>query len=82
LDFQGVRKRARGLVSEVEAFVGKIIEEHRVKRVKGESFDKDCTGDFVDVLLDLEKDQKLSDSDMVAVLWVRIKFPFLLLSFA
>lgn len=82
LDFQGVRKRARGLVSEVEAFVGKIIEEHRVKRVKGESFDKDCTGDFVDVLLDLEKDQKLSDSDMVAVLWVRIKFPFLLLKFA
>ncbi|KAL6192882.1 hypothetical protein ACLB2K_033968 [Fragaria x ananassa] len=72
LDFQGVRKRARVLVVKVEAFVGKIIEEHRVKRVRGEKLDEDCIGDFVDVLLDLEKDQNLSDSDMVAVLWEMI----------
>ena len=27
-------------------------------------------GDFVDVLLDLESENKFSDSDMIAVLWV------------
>ncbi|KAJ1400918.1 Cytochrome P450 [Sesbania bispinosa] len=65
LDLQGVRKRCRALVKKVNVFVGKIIEEHRIKRVSGGSI----VGDFVDVLLDLEKQDKLSDSDMVAVLW-------------
>lgn len=67
-DFQGVRKRGRVLASKVNAFVGKIIEEHRLKRVIAHQ----KVGDFVDVLLDLEKDNKLSDSDMIAVLWVLI----------
>ncbi|PON97218.1 Cytochrome P450, E-class, group I [Trema orientale] len=67
-DFQGVRKRGRVLVSKVNAFVGKIIEEHRLKRVMGQG----SVGDFVDVLLDLEKENKLSDSDMIAVLWEMI----------
>ncbi|KAF9618879.1 hypothetical protein IFM89_002747 [Coptis chinensis] len=34
-DFQGVRKRCKKLVSKVNVFVGKIIEEHRMKRVNG-----------------------------------------------
>ncbi|KAK7274974.1 hypothetical protein RIF29_16077 [Crotalaria pallida] len=72
LDLQGVRKRCRCLVKRVDAFVGKIIEEHRVKRVSGEYVVGKSVGDFVDVLLDLEKDLKLSDSDMVAVLWEMI----------
>ncbi|KAJ4710770.1 Cytochrome P450 [Melia azedarach] len=72
LDLQGVRKRCKCLVSKVNVFVGKVIEEHRLKRIGGVSNDKDSVGDFVDVLLDLEKDDKLSDSDMIAVLWEMI----------
>ncbi|CAL9188037.1 unnamed protein product, partial [Musa hybrid cultivar] len=68
LDPQGIRKRCRGLVSRVNVFVGGIIGEHRRRRSGGESVD----GDFVDVLLDLEKEERLSDSDMVAVLWEMI----------
>ncbi|CAL5382264.1 unnamed protein product [Camellia sinensis] len=70
LDLQGVRKRCRELVSRVNVFVGKIIEEHRFKREKnGGVVGGGDDDDFVDVLLDLENDNKLSDSDMIAVLW-------------
>ncbi|KAF2556310.1 hypothetical protein F2Q68_00013325 [Brassica cretica] len=69
-DFQGVRKRCRALVSEVNTFVGGIIEKHKMKmnnnNLNGEE------SDFVDVLLGLQKDEKLSDSDMIAVLWEMI----------
>ncbi|KAK1372142.1 hypothetical protein POM88_038234 [Heracleum sosnowskyi] len=70
LDLQGVRKRCKDLVAKVNVFVGKIIQEHRVKRGEGieVGVDEGC-GDFVDVLLDLEKDHKLTDSDMIVVLW-------------
>lgn len=71
LDLQGVRKRCRSLVPKVNAFVGKIIEEHRMKRVIiSTPFAEERVGDFVDVLLDLEKDAQLTESDMIAVLWV------------
>ncbi|KAH7660652.1 Flavonoid 3'-monooxygenase protein [Dioscorea alata] len=71
LDLQGVRRRCKKLVSKVNLFVGRIIDEHRYKRSDfgAASF---SVGDFVDVLLDLEKDEKLSDADMVAVLWEMI----------
>ncbi|XP_044492380.1 cytochrome P450 78A5-like [Mangifera indica] len=72
LDLQGVRRRCKSLVLKVNAFVGKIIEEHRFRRMLGVSDEKSYVGDFVDVLLDLEKDDKLSDSDMIAVLWEMI----------
>ncbi|KAH0449458.1 hypothetical protein IEQ34_020150 [Dendrobium chrysotoxum] len=72
LDLQGVRKRCRVLVRKVNVFVGKIIEEHRMRKVGEVNGDKSEIGDFVDVLLDLEKEDKLSDSDMVAVLWEMI----------
>ncbi|MCD9639513.1 hypothetical protein HAX54_024095 [Datura stramonium] len=51
----------------------KIIEEHRFKRTKnaGKSTDEGFH-DFVDVLLDLGMVDKLSDSDMIAVLWEMI----------
>lgn len=79
LDLQGVRKRCRSLVDRVNVFVGKIILEHRVKRFAEESEgevirDTESSGDFVDVLLDLEKENKLQHSDMVAVLWVSFFF--------
>lgn len=72
LDLQGVRKRCRNLVAKVNVFVGRIIEEHRAKRVKNGivAGDDGSSSDFVDVLLDLEKENRLSESDMTAVLWV------------
>ncbi|OVA00823.1 Cytochrome P450 [Macleaya cordata] len=72
LDLQGVRKRCRNLVSKVNVFVGKIIEEHRRRRVNGVLRDDQSAGDFVDVLLELEKEDRLNDSDMIAVLWEMI----------
>ncbi|GMP97392.1 hypothetical protein CsSME_00045668 [Camellia sinensis var. sinensis] len=68
LDLQGVRKGCRELVSRVNVFVGKIIEEHRFKRAKnGGVVGGGDDDDFIDVLLDLENDNKLSDSDMIGV---------------
>ncbi|KAB2053183.1 hypothetical protein ERO13_A12G160500v2 [Gossypium hirsutum] len=73
LDFQGVRKRCRILASKVNVFVSNIIEEHALKRVNGGlEDDGNKVGDFVDVLLDLEKHEKLNNSDMIAVLWEMI----------
>lgn len=84
LDMQGVRKRCRALVGRVNVFVGNIIEEHRLKRAEngGERYpaadDDEGSGDFVDVLLDLDKeDYRLSDSDKIAVLWVFFSFYYL-----
>jgi hypothetical protein len=70
LDLQGVRRRCNRLVQQVEVFVGNIIQEHRARRANG-GVDDEYMGDFVDVLLDLEGEEKLSESDMIAVLWVR-----------
>ncbi|KAG0455642.1 hypothetical protein HPP92_024934 [Vanilla planifolia] len=72
MDLQGVRRRCRILVQKVNLFVGGIIEEHRIRRVTEVSETKSRVADFVDVLLDLEKEEKLSDSDMIAVLWEMI----------
>lgn len=61
------------LVDKVNVFVGKIILDNGVKRVvEGEDKVRVTEGsnDFVDVLLDLEKENKLQHSDMVFVLWV------------
>lgn len=84
-DMQGVRRRCRNLVAKVNVFVGKIIEEHRLKRAeminsgrKIADDDDEGSGDFVDVLLDLEKENRLSDSDMIAVLWVLFISSFIL----
>ena len=71
LDLQGVRRRCNRLVQKVEVIVGKIIQEHRERRAGGGGVADEITGDFVDVLLGLEGDDKMSDSDMIAVLWVR-----------
>ncbi|TKW35701.1 hypothetical protein SEVIR_2G392300v4 [Setaria viridis] len=71
LDLQGVRRRCNRLVQKVEVFVGKIIQEHRARRANGGVADE-FMGDFVDVLLGLEGEEKMSDSDMIAVLWEMI----------
>ncbi|KAL9275307.1 Cytochrome P450 78A6-like protein [Drosera capensis] len=66
LDPQRIRARCSRLVPRVNRFVGRIIDEHR----------NDGPGrierDFVDVLLSLQVPEKLSDSDMIAVLWEMI----------
>ncbi|KAL7223143.1 hypothetical protein ACSBR1_024757 [Camellia fascicularis] len=73
MDLQGVRKRCRELVGKVNVYVGKIIDEHRLKRAQnGGVVSDESAGDFVDVLLDLENENKLTDSDMIAVLWEMI----------
>ncbi|KVI06445.1 cytochrome P450 78A5-like [Cynara cardunculus var. scolymus] len=72
-DFQGVRKRCRDLVSKVNDFVGEIIKQHRETRSDNERTTMAVSdGDFVDVLLDLESENKFSDADMIAVLWEMI----------
>ncbi|KAK3434147.1 hypothetical protein EUGRSUZ_D01680 [Eucalyptus grandis] len=65
LDLQRVRFRCSELVPRVNRFVGRIIQEHKGRTGRG-SFD------FVDVLLSLQGEDKLSDHDMIAVLWEMI----------
>ncbi|CAN6284350.1 unnamed protein product [Urochloa humidicola] len=73
LDLQGVRRRCRRLVGRVNVLVARIIEEHRQKKeISGGANGEPAARDFVDVLLGLEGEEKLSDSDMIAVLWEMI----------
>lgn len=61
-----INKRCATLVPRVREFVRGIIEEHR-RVASGEVTDN---ADFVDVLLSLDGEEKLSENDMIAVLWV------------
>ncbi|CAN0889475.1 Cytochrome P450 78A6 [Linum grandiflorum] len=65
-DSQKIRSRCSGLVPRVNRLVAGIIAEHRSTHSSEE------TRDFVDVLLSLQGADKLSDSDMIAVLWEMI----------
>lgn len=65
-DPQKIRSRCAQLVPKVNLLVNRIISEHRAQT--GQS-----SRDFVDVLLLLQGSDKLSDPDMVAVLWVSLK---------
>ncbi|CAH8250869.1 unnamed protein product [Arabidopsis lyrata] len=60
LDFQQIRFRCSQLVPKVNLLLSRIIHEHY------------ATGNFLDVLLSLQRSEKLSDSDIVAVLWEMI----------
>jgi len=53
----------------VNRFVGGTIDEHRARNDLRS--DPPAVMDFTDVLLSLQGDDKLSDADMIAVLWVR-----------
>ncbi|KAK9048334.1 hypothetical protein SSX86_032703 [Deinandra increscens subsp. villosa] len=64
-DLQGVRSRCDKLVPKVNRFVKRIIDEHRARPSK-------VNGDFTDVLLSLGGSDKLSEPDMIAVLWEMI----------
>lgn len=65
LDLQNIRFRCSKLVPRVNQFVSRIIREHRTQTTAQKSH-----FDFVDVLLSLHGTDKLSDHDMIAVLWV------------
>lgn len=62
LDLQGVRKRCRALATKVNRFVGDILLHHN------------NDNDFVHVLLQLQPEYNLTDSDIIAVLWVLTTF--------
>ncbi|KAL3517325.1 hypothetical protein ACH5RR_024227 [Cinchona calisaya] len=66
-DLQKVRFRCSQLVPKVNLYVSRIIDEHKAARQRS-----DYERDFVDVLLNLQEPDKLSDSDMLAVLWEMI----------
>ncbi|KAI7988134.1 Cytochrome P450 78A9 [Camellia lanceoleosa] len=63
LDLQKVGSRCSKLVPKVNRFVNRIISEHRDRAQAL------ANKDLVDVLLSLHGPDKLSDPDMVAVLW-------------
>ncbi|XP_031262723.1 cytochrome P450 78A9-like [Pistacia vera] len=64
-DLQKIRYRCSKLVPKVNRFVSRIVQEH-----KNQTDQK--SNDFVDVLLSLHGPDRLSDDDMVAVLWEMI----------
>ncbi|KAL6182791.1 hypothetical protein ACLB2K_044204 [Fragaria x ananassa] len=66
LDLQSIRHRCSKLVPRVNSFVSRIIKEHRAETGRHNH------NDFVDVLLSLQGPEKLSDHDMIAVLWEMI----------
>ncbi|KAG6667127.1 cytochrome P450 78A3-like [Carya illinoinensis] len=68
-DCQRIRLRCSKLVPEVNQFVSRIIAEHWTRNSESKS---DSNRDFVDVLLSLHGPERLSDSDMIAVLWEMI----------
>ena len=69
-DAQKIRSRCSKLVPKVNRFVSRIIAQHRAQT-------SEKTRDFVDVLLSLQGPEKLSESDMIAVLWVTFFLYFL-----
>ncbi|KAL3622297.1 hypothetical protein CASFOL_033708 [Castilleja foliolosa] len=69
-DLQKIRFRCGQIVPRVNRFVGRIIAEHKeAAKLGGE---KKTGLDFVDVLLSLQGADRLSESDMIAVLWEMI----------
>ena len=68
LDFSGVKRRCHRLAGQVNSVVGKMIKE----RKRAGEFSSG--NDLLSSLLSLPMEDQLSDSDMVAVLWVRTIF--------
>ncbi|CAO2190402.1 unnamed protein product [Urochloa humidicola] len=74
-DLQRTRARCGALVPRVNRFVARIIADHRARHDLTGAGDADSSAavtDFTDVLLSLQGADKLSDADMIAVLWEMI----------
>ncbi|XP_042481231.1 uncharacterized protein LOC122061812 [Macadamia integrifolia] len=67
-DPQSIRLRCSKLIPKVNQFVNRIIAEHRAQSRTTDT--ERAATDFVDVLLSLQGPDKLSEPDMIAVLWV------------
>ncbi|GMN33487.1 hypothetical protein TIFTF001_004191 [Ficus carica] len=67
-----INERCAKLVPRVRELVLGIIEQHRLSHDNKKSNTNPDHGDFVDVLLSLDGDEKLQDDDMIAVLWEMI----------
>ncbi|KAH0679729.1 hypothetical protein KY284_020814 [Solanum tuberosum] len=65
-------RRSEALVPRVRKFVLDIIDEHKRYRASASKMVMTDNGDFVDVLLSLDGEEKLDEDDMVAVLWEMI----------
>lgn len=67
LDFYGVKRKCHKLAAKVTSVVGQIVEERKRSKelVIGDN-------DFLSTLLSLPKEERLGDSDMVAILWEMI----------
>ncbi|MCI07219.1 cytochrome P450 78A5-like [Trifolium medium] len=65
LDFYGVKRKCHKLSTKVTSVVGQMVEERKRAQelLIGEN-------DFLSTLLSLPKEERLGDSDMVAILWV------------
>ncbi|PQQ16280.1 cytochrome P450 78A5-like [Prunus yedoensis var. nudiflora] len=66
LDFYGVRRKCHKLAAEVNCVVGQIVRERK------RAGDFSTGNDFLSALLALPQEDKLTDSDMVAILWEMI----------
>ncbi|KAL3339681.1 hypothetical protein AABB24_028338 [Solanum stoloniferum] len=71
-DPSGIVRRSEALVPRVRKFVLDIIDEHKRCRASASKIVMTDNGDFVDVLLSLDGEEKLDEDDMVAVLWEMI----------
>ncbi|KAH7420371.1 hypothetical protein KP509_13G004600 [Ceratopteris richardii] len=74
-----IRQRCGALVPRVSAYVQSIIDGHRARRpspatssTTQESNVSNDDSDFVDVLLTMQEQEKLSDSDIISILWEMI----------
>jgi len=65
LDLQGVKRRCYKLARRVSELLDQIIKDRKRDADVGKK------NDFLSVLLSLPEEEQLSDSDLVAVLWVR-----------
>ncbi|XP_024032732.1 cytochrome P450 78A5-like, partial [Morus notabilis] len=65
MDFHGVKRRCHKLAAKVNTVVGQIVEGRKTR----ESHENNSNNDFLSALLSLPKEDQLSDSDMVAILW-------------
>ncbi|XP_006362805.1 cytochrome P450 78A7-like [Solanum tuberosum] len=71
-DPSGIVRRSEALVPRVRKFVLDIIDEHKRCRTSASKMVMTDNGDFLDVLLSLDGEEKLDEDDMVAVLWEMI----------
>ncbi|PON82854.1 Cytochrome P450, E-class, group I [Trema orientale] len=75
LDFFGVKRKCHRLAAKVNSVVGQIVKERKRSIGSGECYNNFMSGDdheindFLSALLALPKEDQLSDSDMVAILW-------------